>query len=579
MAIKVEWKGDASGFTKENDKVNEGAKRTKAEFAALAAETKRLQSVAKTAFEASRTELEKYRDKMNDVRLAAARGFIDAETEKKRLSQLQAAIDKLSVEPISEEMIELQRQTERYKAIGLKVWEETRTALERYEKQMADTKQLAAGGFIDADTETRRLKQIQEEYDATKKKNPWSPANLVTMARTTGQLAAIAGAAKLVADSFRFVNQEAETAANLRANAAGGRGELAQVATSAQDLANLLSKSEQLRKTGAAGDSNRAANIMSAIRSGGLDSDFGTIQQLGQSKLVGDIESLVKSIDGLKSGLSGVGDTKQVVSRALVAGTVAPGKIDEILTNIAGVAKQGEAVGLSPADIFAGQATVSKLVNSNERGRTAFEAFLREADKAGVRGSLEQVLGEFENRVNKAGNAFEVLHDTEAVKGFRSLLQGRAITRGLLAQEGAVLQGTPLAERIKWLGGDPRTATDQMVTGSEGARDVTLDRTARIRQLTRAYQEYGQVLMQQQGTNSLFRGAADAIGGVYNFLGLGPARALIDRNAVVGAMGTTKDPEQLATLKAMLRTLDALAAVLAERENKPRAVVPTPETP
>ena len=241
---------------------------------------------------------------------------------------------------------------------------------------------------------------------------------------------ALGTVAKLIADVQR---RSAELAASQQASY-GGVGELAQLATSPQEMRRLMDSTRQLYMQGAAPDMGAAAALQFTITSAGMDRYAREIGELQASGTMRDVGAMVNAAAAMEAamGADATGGFGTAVSRAFGASMGAPARAEQLMSAAALSGPQAKSLGFGAPELMAAVATLAKPAGSAERAGTFMEAFAKSIEKEGLESgmlkpgrSIEEYVGDIAALEARGTNLRTVLGGRqESITGYRLLREG-----------------------------------------------------------------------------------------------------------------------------------------------------------
>jgi hypothetical protein len=267
---------------------------------------------------------------------------------------------------------------------GKKLWEQTRTPLEKYNIALDRSKQLLDQGKISHETYRRSVERAKQAMDQQGASGVQWAAQLA--ARYGGVTSVLAG----VAAAFRGVAAaQAEAEGKVRAAAPGLAG-LAQLAGGDRaEYRRLIGQATSIYKAGAAPDQNAAANLLFTLRSAGVGpAEMRFFQQAASSQAFGDTAGLAISAQALQSSLGASAGTKQqLISAALGAGRFATTDVASLMSAASKGGGGAAALGISGPELMGALSIVQRGTGPAEPAGTAMAALLRDvSNRPGFQG-------------------------------------------------------------------------------------------------------------------------------------------------------------------------------------------------
>jgi hypothetical protein len=261
---------------------------------------------------------------------------------------------------------------------GKKLWEQTRTPLEKYNIALDKSKQLLDQGKISHETYQRSVERAKRALDEQGSAGVNWAGQLLTR---YGSLTAVLGG---VTAAFRAVGQAQQEAAGKVQAAAPGLASLAQLAGGdINKYKALIGQARGIHRAGAAPGLNEAAGLLFTLKSAGVTpADMRFFQQAASSQAFGDVASLVKSSAALRSSLGpAAGTHQQLISAALGAAEFATTDVGSIMTGASRAGGSAAALGINEAQLLATTSVLQRGTGSAETAGTQLHALFRDVGK------------------------------------------------------------------------------------------------------------------------------------------------------------------------------------------------------
>ena len=257
---------------------------------------------------------------------------------------------------------ELERTQQQMSREGQRMFDETRTSTEKYNAEVARTKELLARNAIDAETYRRKIDQLSESHKGAF--GGEALGNLKSFAMSFVPAITAAGTLKQILEELSRLKSEA--AARDR-SAEMSEGSLAEVAGGdPQRFQALVAQSRGIAAS-AGMDRNQAAALTFAAASAGALDQVGTFAKLHGQGIVSDPEQLMRATQTIQTSLGAgqTGDLRAITSRLLAAGEHSPQKIAQLgpAAALAGV-NAGDA-GVNVNELLAAVAVQSKATGDS----------------------------------------------------------------------------------------------------------------------------------------------------------------------------------------------------------------------
>lgn len=159
-----------------------------------------LEASGKRVWEGTRTPLERYNAKLKELGDLLAKGTIDQDTYNRAVQEQNTILQNTD-----EKLRKIQEDNQKLEASGKRVWEGTRTPLERYNAAISETDALLKAGKISKETHTR---EIQRQKDLYTQATSSSKSYLSGLASGTAQVVAgIAGFSGIIGGIMAICTQ------------------------------------------------------------------------------------------------------------------------------------------------------------------------------------------------------------------------------------------------------------------------------------------------------------------------------------------------------------------------------------
>lgn len=377
---------------------------------------------------------------------------------------------------VTNEYRTITQESARLSSAATRAFNETRTPLEKYNAKLNDLGTLLRKGKLDQETYNRAVEQAGDRYRAATDKGSKFTGVLTAIAGTVGGVLSVAAAANMLKEAFAAVNEEATKAAESVKSGFSSRAELAQV------LDSMGAADEQIgafmTRGGAGANRGLAAQSVFEMQSAGLVGDIETFLQVGRTGLVAadampDVIGAIKSLQ-VAFGEQEAGKSKAILSKALAAGAVAKGSMQDVVTATSSAGADAASLGLSDEETMAAIAVLSVPLGSVDVGGRHAAALFRELKKGGFKGNLNQALDMMQTRMASGETVMQILgsENAEASKAANLLLTNRQPLAGLTAGVQAGNTGEALAAKLAMLEADPRARAQAIAAAGEGVVDV-----------------------------------------------------------------------------------------------------------
>lgn len=440
--------------------------------------------------------------------MSAIKTTMTADAQQLLQSQKQVAQGAANV---SNEYRTLTQESARLSSVATRAFNETRTPLEKYNAKLQDLEILLKKGKISQDTYNRSVDHAGERYRAATDQGGKFGDMLAGLATSAAGFLSVGAAIGFVTKSLEEANQQArEAAESLRAGFAA-RNELAQV------LDDMGTADEQISafmtRGGAGKQRTLAAQSVFEMQSAGLVDDMETFLQVGRTGLVA-ADAMPSVIGAIKSlqvafGEMEAGKSKAILSKALAAGAVAKGSMQDVVTATSSAGADAASLGLSDEETMAAIAVLSVPLGSVDTGGRHAAALFRELKKGGFKGSLSQALDMMQKRMAGGETVMQILgsENAEASKAANLLLTNRQPLANLTAGVQAGNTGAALQAKLSLLEADPQARAMARVVGTEGAIDVARSRAGQKESLISSLIEAEDEMTRLEGFWSVERSA------------------------------------------------------------------------
>jgi len=522
MAVRTKFTGDESDLLRAQQRINSEASKTETSFGRVADEAKKLGAQGQQAFSAVNKAVQDYHRRITSLNERLREGKITqeqyAQAAKEAQDEAQQAYDQ-NESDLREQIALIKQAADEERRRGrqaARVYDQTRTPLERLNRRTRELRDLWKNNAISLDTFKRASKTALQDYrnELNKtEKEAKETFDLSGLQSYIGGFATLTAAAAGVRAIYAEIRQEQEAAAQANQEVGRERGSLAQVATSRQDFSQLVGLAQELRARGAAEQEGLAEQIVFALRSTGQEDDFDTFARAGASGLVQDVSGLVNSVDTLVKafGREDAGNADRVLSQGLVASGFTQRSLEEVLQATASVGASARAAGIDNEQSQAAIATIAGPRGSVSEAASRVNAFLASLDKAGIEiTSLGDGIAQVQARIDAGETERDVLGDRqESLEAFRTLRSAAdrfaAIERQLREQNTATR--SLFRERSGFALEDTTTRVQlqrRQVEGTDAVNDETEGNLFQARENLRTQFETVQRLAGVGGTGRAF---------------------------------------------------------------------------
>ena len=271
------------------------------------------------------------------------------------------------------------------------MWNETRTETEKYNAELARTKELFDKGAIDAETYGRKVTQINNQI-AESHKSAFGEQATQALSNFAAAFNPSITAAQILKGTLEEIGKLKQEAASADRSAEMAEGRLDQVAGRDPLKAQQLRALSRSVAASAGMSRSQAAELTftAASATGGLD-DLPLFAQLYEQGQDPDPRKLLESTDLVRSavGQQQAGSRRDVLSRLVAAGEHSLKSIGELAPAASGAALFAKDAGINIDEVLAAVAVQSKVMDVSKAGtsQAALEktlARLRSAPEVGA---------------------------------------------------------------------------------------------------------------------------------------------------------------------------------------------------
>jgi len=302
-------------------------------------------------------------DKSNEKFLQMERGLSGVELASRKSARAEAELEKAAK----------------------RVWDETRTPMERHITKLGELNRLVEKGKLDQDTYARAVKQSQAALEAA------GNAGQGAFGKIGGELAgmltgtlSVAAALNLTRGILNDIDRERKEAAQKQVEAQFDIGKLAQVAdidpNSPEGMRGLAASSDKIFAAGGAQTRGAAARLVFGAKSAGQVPMAEFFGDLYRSRLVDDPAQMLTAANTIQAsmGEKETGNLRGIVSKAFGASLYSPASAESILSAAAEGGIGGRVLGISDEELLAATAEISRaLAKQTGKVPTAAEAGTR----------------------------------------------------------------------------------------------------------------------------------------------------------------------------------------------------------
>lgn len=303
------------------------------------------------------------------------------------------------------------RELERFAKATRKIDEKP---AEKYRATMLKLNASVKAGLLTQEQYARAVRRVGIEQ-----RQAFSPASITAFASMAN---GVMGSMNKILGALRNVRQETDELGRKQRESEGGLGELAQLATSPEDMRRLVNLSKQTFREGGAESLDAAARLVFSLQSAGALSQRELFSQLGSTKLVSDPAEFARAAATLSEsmGVAETGGTRALASKAFGASQFSPARAEELLIAAAQSGVFAQQLGLTDEEILAATAVAATGIGTASEGGTAVTSLLKSlVTKGEFKGlSLQESLGKIQASGMDDAELVEFFGRAEAAKAF-----------------------------------------------------------------------------------------------------------------------------------------------------------------
>ncbi len=326
----------------------------------LTREQKRLGRAAQRVYDETRTPMEAYRQRLQRLRTMVRETGMTQDTYRRGVNKLKA-----EYRAAGKAVTKLTREQKRLGRAAKRVYDETRTPMERYRQRLQQLRTMVRKTGMTQDTYRRGVNKLKAEYRAAGKagQKAFGAGALGQLRSMVAGYLGVAAAVGLVLRGLRQVVEERKELARLQAEAAPSAGALAQLTGGdPEKTAELQAAGQAIYAAGGTKSQGEAMRAAFNLQSAGALKERGFVSRLaavageeGIVGLTGEAGKLQKAF-----GKAETGDYVDVFSKATGAAAPLPKVgVSQILKATTKAAGSGVAMGLSDEELFAAVSRVS----------------------------------------------------------------------------------------------------------------------------------------------------------------------------------------------------------------------------
>lgn len=309
---------------------------------------------------------------------------------------------------------------------GKRLWEQTRTPLEKYNRQLDRAKQLLQQGKISQDTYGRAASRAKNQLDQQTR----SATGLGGAIGTLGtRFFTAAAAVAALTQAFRALSAAQQEGAEKIKGNVPGIAQLAQLAGGdPARFRKLRGEARQAFRQGVGETEGEAAGLVFQLRSAGAGGELPFFTELSRSRAFGNVQDLSRASAAMRRSFTGgqAGSFQNVVSAGLGASGFNPQNVAELLNATARAGGSANELGVSPEALLAAVAASASAAGTSSEGATRIAALLRQVERApqgGFKGlGLQGIIGRIQNLQGQGAGIRDILGSrAEAIQGFRDI--------------------------------------------------------------------------------------------------------------------------------------------------------------
>lgn len=390
------------------------------------------------------------------------------------------------------------RELERFAKATKKIDEKP---AEKYRATMLKLNASVKAGLLTQEQYARAVKRVGLEQRAA-----FSPAAITAFASMANGVRSSMGS---ILNLMRGVRQEADELGRKQRESEGGLGELAQLATSPQDMQRLVGLAKQTFSEGGAESLDAAARLVFSLQSAGALSQRQLFSQLGASKLVSDPAEFARASATLSEsmGEAETGGFRALASKAFGASQFSPARAEELLIAAAQSGVFANQLGLTDEEILAATAVAATGIGTASEGGTAITSLLKSlVTKGEFKGlSLEQSLDKIQASGMDDSELVEFFGRAEAAKAFGLLTANRGNFQRNLAAIRESERTDEVGRRLGFAEKIPELRAAKLARQEEAKAQVAGDEIATRKTLADALQASLVADMRDRGVGGMRR--------------------------------------------------------------------------
>lgn len=253
----------------------------------------------------------------------------------------------------------------------------------------------------------------------------------------------------MVTSALQKMSQARNDASQRLSDAFPDLGELAQLA---ENPDALIANARHIFRSGGAPTLGQAAQLEFALQSAG-EADFReTAIGIGRTGLFGDVPRLMESAGAVRAAFTEKesGDFEAIISKGLGGGSIATGKVDQLLFGVSRASATAAQLGLSDEEAIAATSALSVPLGSSEVAGTFLNSLLTSlAEQGGFEGqSLKQMLAKVSSQKMDFPQLKEAFGRTEAIKALDVLTRNGDLYDQALSQVNEAQANQALRRRL-----------------------------------------------------------------------------------------------------------------------------------
>jgi uncharacterized protein (DUF2384 family) len=360
-----------------------------------------------------------------------------------------------------------------------RVWEQTRTPLEKYNAEVAKLDRLMKTTDMSTETYRRRVAQLKSEYEQAENagKKAFGAGALSQLASLAAGYLSISTAINLVTTALNDQEAARKDAAERAKASRMDLGSLAQVSDTPEEFSTLVQQARDVYKGGGAESLGQAAQIVFATKSADEMKHLGLFQEMRASGLVQDTGMMATAAATIKAsmGEKETGDLRAIISKGIAASLPGAGSAEALMEAAARSGGSAAALRMRDEEVLAAVAIASKSTGSPERAGTNVASLFRSLDEKeefkgmSFKGALEKLKGK-----GLEGAALqEYLGREEALAGYRAVMQNVDLYDKALGDIEKAEKTDYVGQKVKYHAREPGLAAARQAAQSQATEQLS----------------------------------------------------------------------------------------------------------